>query len=66
MLCFCSYSLPNSGPPQNASEGVRDLFILMDPVITNIHSRRNQPKLSLTMTNVVYLIRETSHITQRN
>ena len=38
----------------------------MDPVITNIHSRRNQPKLSLTMANIVYLIRETSHITQRN
>ena len=44
----------------------RDLFILMDPVITSIHSRRNQPPLSLIKVNVAYLIRETSNITLRN
>ena len=38
----------------------------MDPIITNIHSRRNQPPLSLMMANVVYLIRGTSGITLRN
>ena len=48
------------------SEGVRDLFILLVSVITNIHSRRNQPTLFLIMANAVYLIRETSVITLRN
>ena len=38
----------------------------MDPAITNIHTRRNQPPLSLIMADVVYLIRETSDITLRN
>ena len=35
----------------------------MDLVITNINFRRNQPAFSLLITNVVYLIRETSSIT---
>ena len=36
----------------------------MDSVITNIN-RRNQPPLSLLLTNVVYLIREASSVTLR-
>ena len=44
----------------------RDLFILMDSIITNTHSRRNHPPLSLIMTNIVYLIREMTAITLRN
>ena len=64
MLLFAR--LLNWIPPQSVSEGVLDLLILKDSVIANIHSRRNQPPLSLIMANIVYLIRETFAITLRN
>ena len=63
---FVVTALLFSSPSQNLSEEVCDPFILRDPVITNIHSRRNEPPLSLIMTNVAYLIRETFDITLRN
>ena len=61
-----SQRLPNSSPPQKVSEGVRDLFILLDSVITSIDFRRSQPPLSLIVVNVVYLIKETCAIKLRN
>ena len=55
----------NSSPPQNVSEGVGDLFILVGSVITNIHSRYNKPPI-FNNGKCCFLIRETSDIAIRN
>ena len=51
MLLFSQTSKIKS--VQNVSEEARDLFIVLDSVVTNIHSRPSQLLLSLIKTDAV-------------
>ena len=45
---------------------VCDLFILIDSVVKHVHFKRRQTLVSLKMTNIIYLIRESSAISLTN
>ena len=45
---------------------VCDLFILIDSVVKHVHFKRRQTLVSLKLTNIIYLIRESSAISLTN
>ena len=61
---FGSHRVPKSSPLQKVSQGVGDRFILTDSVIIYTRFGSSQPPVSLEMTTIASLTRETSAITK--